>query len=62
MSGSVWQALAAGQPDEAITALRRAADQQDKLGQDEVDIPAREMLADALAMLQRPAAHQDAAL
>lgn len=49
-----WQAYAAGRPEEAIAALRRAADQQDKLGQGEVDIPAREMLADLLLLLNRP--------
>ncbi|HEY4355922.1 MAG TPA: tetratricopeptide repeat protein [Acidobacteriaceae bacterium] len=49
-----WQAYTEGRPEDAIAALRRAADQQDKLGQGEVDIPAREMLADLLMMLNRP--------
>lgn len=50
-----WQAYAAGRPEEAVVALRRAADAQDQLGQGEVDIPAREMLADVLLLTHRPA-------
>ncbi len=50
-----WKAIAEDRPDEALAAFRAAADQQDKLGQNEVDIPAREMLADALMMMRRPA-------
>jgi len=38
-----------------VAALRAAADQQDKLGQGEVDLPAREMLGDLLMLLKRPA-------
>jgi tetratricopeptide (TPR) repeat protein len=34
--------------------MRKAADQQDKLGQNEVDIPAREMLGDLLVMEHKP--------
>jgi len=49
-----WAAYTEDQPDAAITILRKAADQQDKLGQDEVDIPAREMLGDLLMALHRP--------
>jgi tetratricopeptide (TPR) repeat protein len=49
-----WREFAAGRPDAAIAAMRKAADQQDKLGQGEVDIPAREMLGDLLMLLQRP--------
>ena len=41
--------------DAAVRSMRRAADQQDKLGQNEVDIPAREMLGDLLVLLHRPA-------
>ena len=43
-----WVAFAEGNPVEAAGDLRRAADLQDKVGQGEVDIPAREMLADML--------------
>jgi len=49
-----WRAFAANRPDAAIAAMRAAADQQDKLGQGEVDIPAREMLGDLLMALNRP--------
>jgi tetratricopeptide (TPR) repeat protein len=49
-----WQAFAANKSEEAVTAMRKAADQQDKLGQGEVDIPAREMLGDLLMMEKRP--------
>jgi tetratricopeptide (TPR) repeat protein len=41
-----WTAFAAGNEANALTAMRAAADLQDKVGQGEVDIPAREMLAD----------------
>ena len=40
--------------DEALKHMREAADLQDKVGQAEVDIPAREMLADMLLELHRP--------
>ena len=43
-----WAAFAEGKQDEAVADMRRAADLQDKVGQGEVDIPAREMLADML--------------
>jgi tetratricopeptide (TPR) repeat protein len=49
-----WQLFAQDQPEPAIAAMRKAADQQDKLGQGEVDIPAREMLGDLLLALHRP--------
>jgi tetratricopeptide (TPR) repeat protein len=49
-----WQAFAQGQPDAALGAMRKAADQQDKLGQAEVDIPAREMLGDLLLLENKP--------
>jgi tetratricopeptide (TPR) repeat protein len=48
-----WAAYAEDKPEEAINLLRKAADQQDKLGQNEVDIPAREMLGDLLMTLHR---------
>jgi tetratricopeptide (TPR) repeat protein len=49
-----WQAFAEARPEDALAAMRRAADQQDKLGQMEVDIPAREMLGDLLLLERRP--------
>ena len=39
---------------DALKQMREAADLQDKVGQGEVDIPAREMLADILLELGRP--------
>jgi tetratricopeptide (TPR) repeat protein len=48
-----WKAYAEDEPDAAVAAMRKAADQQDKAGQNEVDIPAREMLADLLMALNR---------
>lgn len=51
-----WSEFAAGQTATALGALRAAADLQDKVGQGEVDIPAREMLADMLLEAKRPAA------
>ena len=49
-----WTAFAAGSNDEALKDMRAAADLQDKVGQGEVDIPAREMLADMLLELHQP--------
>jgi hypothetical protein len=49
-----WQAFAENKPTDAMAAMRKAADQQDKLGQREVDIPAREMLGDLLMMQNKP--------
>ncbi len=43
-----WTAFAQGNQPEALARMREAADLQDKVGQGEVDIPAREMLADML--------------
>jgi hypothetical protein len=51
-----WLAFAKGTSDEALQELRAAADHQDKNGGESVGIPAREMLADMLLELQRPAA------
>jgi len=50
-----WLAFAKGKPDEALSELRAAADHQDKNGGESVGIPAREMLADMLLELRRPA-------
>jgi tetratricopeptide (TPR) repeat protein len=49
-----WAAFAAGHEDEALKLMRTAADLQDKVGQGEVDIPAREMLADMLLEFHHP--------
>jgi hypothetical protein len=49
-----WVAYAEGKQDEAVKQMRAAADIQDKVGQGEVDIPAREMLADMLLDFGKP--------
>ena len=49
-----WQAYAQHNQDAAVAAMTRAADLQDKLGQGEVDIPAREMLGDILLLEHKP--------
>ena len=49
-----WVDFAGGKPDDALKHMREAADLQDKVGQAEVDIPAREMLADMLLELHQP--------
>ncbi len=43
-----WIAFAEGKVSDALQHMRAAADLQDKVGQGEVDIPAREMLGDML--------------
>jgi tetratricopeptide (TPR) repeat protein len=45
---AAWAAYAAGHQDQAVTALREVADEQDKVGKGETELPAREMLADLL--------------
>jgi tetratricopeptide (TPR) repeat protein len=49
-----WIAFADGQTEGALKHMSEAADLQDKVGQSEVDIPAREMLADILLESHRP--------
>jgi len=49
-----WSAFAAGNLQEALARIHESADLQDKVGQGEVDIPAREMLADMLLEAKRP--------
>jgi tetratricopeptide (TPR) repeat protein len=49
-----WVAFARGQRDDAVRLMRGAADRQDARGKGEVEIPAREMLADILLELDRP--------
>jgi len=50
-----WVAFAEGNIADSTRQMREAADLQDKVGQAEVDIPAREMLADILLECGRPA-------
>jgi tetratricopeptide (TPR) repeat protein len=49
-----WIAFAQSDTADALKHMRESADLQDKVGQGEVDIPAREMLADILLELGRP--------
>ncbi|MFZ0662927.1 MAG: hypothetical protein WAM66_09570 [Acidobacteriaceae bacterium] len=51
---AAWVSFAAGKQYDALTNMRRAADLQDKVGQAEVDIPAREMLGDMLLESHEP--------
>jgi hypothetical protein len=49
-----WLAFAEKRNDDAVRLMRQVADTQDKVGKQEVDIPAREMLADMLLELHQP--------
>jgi tetratricopeptide (TPR) repeat protein len=51
-----WIAFADGDSPAALKTMREAADLQDKVGQGEVDIPAREMLGDMLLESGQPRA------
>jgi tetratricopeptide (TPR) repeat protein len=51
---AAWTAYADGDTEQALKDMRESADLQDKVGQGEVDIPAREMLADMLLEANRP--------
>src|SRR5215467_13420624 len=55
-SGEVhaWLAFTEKKNDEALQKMREVADTQDLRGKQEVDIPAREMLADMLLALNQP--------
>lgn len=48
-----WMDFASGNNDEAVGLLRSVADKQDALGKGEVELPAREMLADMLLEMGR---------
>ena len=51
-----WLAFAEKNHDQALAQMRQVADTQDKVGKQEVDVPAREMLADMLLELNQPEA------
>jgi tetratricopeptide (TPR) repeat protein len=53
---TAWVSYATGDAQAALEHMRTAADLQDRVGQGEVDIPAREMLADMLLERGEPAA------
>jgi tetratricopeptide (TPR) repeat protein len=50
-----WLLALRGKDDEAVTLLRNLATRQDIEGKGEIEIPAREMLADMLMEMNRPA-------
>jgi tetratricopeptide (TPR) repeat protein len=52
---SAWVLHGDGKNDEAIAALRKVADHEDSVGEEQTSMPAREMLADLLLELKRPA-------
>jgi len=49
-----WMDFADGKNEEALALLRGVAQKQDSIGKGEVEIPAREMLADMLMEMARP--------
>jgi hypothetical protein len=51
---AAWAAYAQGKNDEALRLMRSAADDQDKVGKGESELPARELLADMLLEMNRP--------
>lgn len=51
---AAWLAFAEGKNDEAVDLLRPIADTQDLIGKEEVEFPAREMLAEILLEANRP--------
>jgi hypothetical protein len=50
-----WRSFAHKQDEQAFKQMSTAADMEDRVGQAEVDIPAREMYADILLADNRPA-------
>ena len=51
---NAWILHGDGQNDEAIAALKKVADHEDSVGEEQTSMPAREMLADLLLDLNRP--------
>jgi len=52
--GLAWVAHAEGRDEEATSALRKIADHEDAIGEEQTAMPAREMLADMLVEMKRP--------
>jgi tetratricopeptide (TPR) repeat protein len=52
--GHAWLAFAQGRNEDALKVLRVVADKQDAEGKGEVELPAREILADMLLEMGRP--------
>jgi|SRR5208282_4175711 len=51
---SAWVLHGDGKDEEAIATLRKAADHEDAVGEEQTSMPAREMLADMLLEMNRP--------
>jgi tetratricopeptide (TPR) repeat protein len=51
---SAWILHREGKDDEATAALRKVADHEDAVGEEQTSMPAREMLADMLMEMKRP--------
>lgn len=51
---SAWMMHAEGKDAEAIAALKKVADYEDSVGEEQTSMPAREILADLLLELKRP--------
>jgi tetratricopeptide (TPR) repeat protein len=51
---SAWILHGEGKDDEATVALRKVADHEDAVGEEQTSMPAREMLADMLMEMKRP--------
>jgi tetratricopeptide (TPR) repeat protein len=52
---NAWVLHGEGKNDEALAALKKAADKEDSVGEENTSMPAREILADMLLELNRPA-------
>jgi len=52
--GLAWVAYGEGRDEDAISALRKVADHEDAVGEEQTSMPAREMLADMLLEMKRP--------
>jgi tetratricopeptide (TPR) repeat protein len=51
---AAWILHGEGKNDEATAAMRKAADHEDAVGEEQTSMPAREMLADMLMEMKRP--------
>jgi hypothetical protein len=51
---NAWLSFLQGKAQEAIELLRTPAEKQDSEGKGEIELPAREMLADMLVEMNRP--------
>jgi tetratricopeptide (TPR) repeat protein len=60
LEAEAWLDYSEGQQGDAVTALRVAADREDREGPDSISIPAREMLGDLLMEEKQPQAALDA--